>query len=135
MLPSPGGHRSALRPEPCSASRGLWFFPPPLPRPEPGRDERAQGLTSSLSRAAPPVSRVREGSPSLAHRQGCTCDCPHPAAIDYSEGALLEARRLLRATAAFVEDARAYVRGQLAGGPVQEDVLWERWVHSEGPEA
>ncbi|XP_017911844.1 PREDICTED: probable cysteine--tRNA ligase, mitochondrial isoform X3 [Capra hircus] len=48
------------------------------------------------------------------------------SAIDYSEGALLEARRLLRATAAFVEDARAYVRGQLAGGPVQEDVLWER---------
>ncbi|XP_068840535.1 probable cysteine--tRNA ligase, mitochondrial isoform X2 [Capricornis sumatraensis] len=48
------------------------------------------------------------------------------SAVDYSEGALLEARRLLRATAAFVEDARAYVRGQLAGGPVQEDVLWER---------
>ncbi|XP_027413771.1 probable cysteine--tRNA ligase, mitochondrial isoform X4 [Bos indicus x Bos taurus] len=48
------------------------------------------------------------------------------SAIDYSEGALLEARSLLRATAAFVEDARAYLRGQLAGGPIQEDVLWER---------
>ncbi|KAJ8783305.1 hypothetical protein J1605_009388 [Eschrichtius robustus] len=41
---------------------------------------------------------------------------------------MLEARRLLRAVAAFVGDARAYMRGQLAGGPVQEDVLWERWV-------
>lgn len=48
--------------------------------------------------------------------------------MDYSDGAVLEARRLLRAVAAFVEDARAYMRGQLAGGPVQEDVLWERWV-------
>ncbi|XP_055282687.1 probable cysteine--tRNA ligase, mitochondrial isoform X2 [Moschus berezovskii] len=48
------------------------------------------------------------------------------SAVDYSEGALLEARHLLRAAAAFVEDARAYVSGQLAGGPVQEDVLWQR---------
>ncbi|KAB0392101.1 hypothetical protein E2I00_003806, partial [Balaenoptera physalus] len=39
-----------------------------------------------------------------------------------------EVGRLLRAVAAFVGDARAYMRGQLAGGPVQEDVLWERWV-------
>lgn len=59
---------------------------------------------------------------------------PQPtAAVDYSEGALLEARRLLRATAAFAEDARAYMRGQLAGGPVQEDMLWERWVHRRAP--
>ena len=69
-------------------------------------------------------SKVRGGGPSLARGRGCTCDRPYPAAIDYSEGALLEARSLLRATAAFVEDARAYLRGQLAGGPIQEDVLW-----------
>nr|XP_020769046.1 probable cysteine--tRNA ligase, mitochondrial [Odocoileus virginianus texanus] len=54
------------------------------------------------------------------------------SAVDYSEGALLEARRLLRATAAFAEDARAYMRGQLAGGPVQEDVLWERLGRTKG---
>ncbi|XP_055398990.1 probable cysteine--tRNA ligase, mitochondrial isoform X3 [Bubalus kerabau] len=53
------------------------------------------------------------------------------SAIDYSEGALLEARSLLRATAAFMEDARAYLRGQLAGGPIQEDVLWERLGHTK----
>ncbi|XP_032467296.1 probable cysteine--tRNA ligase, mitochondrial isoform X3 [Phocoena sinus] len=54
------------------------------------------------------------------------------SAMDYSDGAVLEARRLLRAVAAFVEDARAYMRGQLAGGPVQEDVLWERLGHTKG---
>ncbi|XP_059851819.1 probable cysteine--tRNA ligase, mitochondrial isoform X2 [Delphinus delphis] len=54
------------------------------------------------------------------------------SAIDYSDGAMLEARRLLRAVAAFVEDARAYMRGQLVGGPVQEDVLWERLGHTKG---
>ncbi|XP_022432463.1 probable cysteine--tRNA ligase, mitochondrial isoform X1 [Delphinapterus leucas] len=54
------------------------------------------------------------------------------SAMDYSDGAMLEARRLLRAVAAFVEDARAYMRGQLAGGPVQEDVLWERLGHTKG---
>ncbi|XP_054945316.1 probable cysteine--tRNA ligase, mitochondrial isoform X1 [Physeter macrocephalus] len=54
------------------------------------------------------------------------------SAMDYSDGAMLEARRLLRAVAAFVEDARAYMRGQLAGGPVQEDVLWERLGRTKG---
>ncbi|NIG58174.1 cysteine--tRNA ligase, mitochondrial-like [Pontoporia blainvillei] len=52
--------------------------------------------------------------------------------MDYSDGAMLEARRLLCAVAAFVEDARAYMRGQLAGGPVQEDVLWERLGRTKG---
>ncbi|XP_066872740.1 probable cysteine--tRNA ligase, mitochondrial isoform X4 [Kogia breviceps] len=54
------------------------------------------------------------------------------SAMDYSDGAMLEARRLLRSVAAFVEDARAYMRGQLAGGPVQEDVLWERLGRTKG---
>ena len=49
-----------------------------------------------------------------------------PAAIDYSDGAVLEAKHLLLAATAFVEDARAYMRGQLACGPIGEDVLWER---------
>ncbi|MBW03047.1 Cysteine--tRNA ligase, mitochondrial, partial [Eschrichtius robustus] len=54
------------------------------------------------------------------------------SAVDYSDSAMLEARRLLRAVAAFVGDARAYMRGQLAGGPVQEDVLWERLGRTKG---
>ncbi|XP_037384584.1 probable cysteine--tRNA ligase, mitochondrial [Talpa occidentalis] len=52
--------------------------------------------------------------------------------IDYSDGSLLDAERLLRALAAFVEDARAYVRGQLACGSISEDVLWERLSHTKG---
>uniref|UniRef100_A0A8C3YEQ9 cysteine--tRNA ligase n=1 Tax=Catagonus wagneri TaxID=51154 RepID=A0A8C3YEQ9_9CETA len=54
------------------------------------------------------------------------------SAIDYSDGAILEARRLLHTVAAFVEDARAYMRGQLAGGPVREDVLWDRLGRTKG---
>ncbi|XP_047611684.1 probable cysteine--tRNA ligase, mitochondrial isoform X5 [Phacochoerus africanus] len=54
------------------------------------------------------------------------------SAVDYSDGAILEARRLLHAVAAFVEDARAYMRGQLAGGPVREDVLWDRLGRTKG---
>ncbi|XP_029794255.1 probable cysteine--tRNA ligase, mitochondrial [Suricata suricatta] len=52
------------------------------------------------------------------------------SAVDYSDGSVLEARRLLQAAAAFVEDARAYVKGQLVCGPVREDVLRERLRHT-----
>lgn len=48
------------------------------------------------------------------------------SAIDYSDSTLLEAQHLLLGLASFVEDARAYVKGQLTCGPVEEDVLWER---------
>lgn len=48
------------------------------------------------------------------------------AAIEYSDSTLVEAGHLLLGLASFVEDARAYVKGQLTCGPVEEDVLWER---------
>lgn len=47
-------------------------------------------------------------------------------AIDYSDGTMLEAKQLLLAAAAFVEDARVYMKGQLVCGPIRDDVLWER---------
>lgn len=53
------------------------------------------------------------------------------SAIDYSNSSMLEAEHLLLATVAFVEDARAYMKGQLACGPIQEDVLWERLSHTK----
>ncbi|XP_055965663.1 probable cysteine--tRNA ligase, mitochondrial [Sorex fumeus] len=46
------------------------------------------------------------------------------AAVDYSDAAVLEAQRLLLAVTAFLEDSRAYMRGQLVCGPVQEAELW-----------
>ncbi|KAL1772986.1 putative cysteine-tRNA ligase, mitochondrial isoform X2 [Sigmodon hispidus] len=48
------------------------------------------------------------------------------SAIEYSDSTLLEAKHLLLGLTSFVEDARAYVKGQLTCGPVEEDVLWER---------
>lgn len=53
------------------------------------------------------------------------------SAIDYSDSTMLEAQHLLRAVAAFVEDARAYMKGQLVCGPIREDVLWERLSHTK----
>ncbi|XP_012996781.2 probable cysteine--tRNA ligase, mitochondrial isoform X3 [Cavia porcellus] len=54
------------------------------------------------------------------------------SAIDYSEGAMLEAGHALRGLASFVEDARAYMQGQLAGGPVSEAELWDRLSSTQG---
>ncbi|XP_012878394.1 PREDICTED: probable cysteine--tRNA ligase, mitochondrial [Dipodomys ordii] len=53
------------------------------------------------------------------------------SAIDYSNGSMQEARRLLLGLVSFVEDARAYLKGQLACGPISEDVLWERLTSSK----
>uniref|UniRef100_A0A452R0B1 tRNA synthetases class I catalytic domain-containing protein n=1 Tax=Ursus americanus TaxID=9643 RepID=A0A452R0B1_URSAM len=53
------------------------------------------------------------------------------SAIDYSDGTMLEAKQLLLAAAAFVEDARAYMKGQLVCGPIRDDVLWERLCHTK----
>ncbi|XP_008853405.1 probable cysteine--tRNA ligase, mitochondrial isoform X2 [Nannospalax galili] len=48
------------------------------------------------------------------------------SAIEYSDSTLLEAKHLLLGLVSSVEDARAYVKGQLVCGSVREDVLWER---------
>ncbi|XP_019299448.1 probable cysteine--tRNA ligase, mitochondrial isoform X2 [Panthera pardus] len=52
------------------------------------------------------------------------------SAVDYSDGTMLEAKHLLLAAAAFIEDARAYMKGQLVCGPVGEGLLWERLRHT-----
>ncbi|XP_040847071.1 probable cysteine--tRNA ligase, mitochondrial isoform X2 [Ochotona curzoniae] len=48
------------------------------------------------------------------------------SAVDYSSSSMLDAQHLLLGLAAFVEDSRAYMKGQLAGGAVGEAALWER---------
>ncbi|XP_040137650.2 putative cysteine--tRNA ligase, mitochondrial isoform X4 [Ictidomys tridecemlineatus] len=55
----------------------------------------------------------------------CMCSS-YRSAIDYCDSTMLEARQLLLGLASFVEDARAYVKGQLICDPVKEDLLWER---------
>uniref|UniRef100_K9ILB9 cysteine--tRNA ligase n=1 Tax=Desmodus rotundus TaxID=9430 RepID=K9ILB9_DESRO len=52
------------------------------------------------------------------------------SAIDYGDSTMLQAKHLLLGVAAFVQDARAYMKGQLACGPIREDVLWERLSHT-----
>nr|XP_017825957.2 probable cysteine--tRNA ligase, mitochondrial isoform X2 [Callithrix jacchus] len=48
------------------------------------------------------------------------------SAIDYSDSAMLQAQQLLLGLGSFLEDARAYMKGQLASGSVREVMLWER---------
>ncbi|KAM6179550.1 putative cysteine--tRNA ligase, mitochondrial isoform 2-T2 [Erethizon dorsatum] len=54
------------------------------------------------------------------------------SAIDYSDSTMQEASHVLRGLASFVEDARAYMQGQLAGGPVSEAELWDRLGSTQG---
>ncbi|XP_032007219.1 probable cysteine--tRNA ligase, mitochondrial isoform X1 [Hylobates moloch] len=48
------------------------------------------------------------------------------SAINYSDSAMLQAQQLLLGLGSFLEDARAYMKGQLACGSVREAILWER---------
>nr|XP_055100643.1 probable cysteine--tRNA ligase, mitochondrial isoform X4 [Symphalangus syndactylus] len=48
------------------------------------------------------------------------------SAINYSDSAMLQAQQLLLGLGSFLEDARAYMKGQLACGSVREAMLWER---------
>nr|XP_004054781.1 probable cysteine--tRNA ligase, mitochondrial isoform X1 [Gorilla gorilla gorilla] len=48
------------------------------------------------------------------------------SAIDYSDSAMLQAQQLLLGLGSFLEDARAYMKGQLACGSIREAMLWER---------
>uniref|UniRef100_A0A2K5R1R4 Probable cysteine--tRNA ligase, mitochondrial n=1 Tax=Cebus imitator TaxID=2715852 RepID=A0A2K5R1R4_CEBIM len=48
------------------------------------------------------------------------------SAINYSDSAMLQAQQLLLGLGSFLEDARAYMKGQLACGSVREVMLWER---------
>lgn len=54
------------------------------------------------------------------------------SAIEYSDTTLLEAKHLLLGLVSFVEDARAYVKGQLVCACIEEDVLWERLTSTKG---
>lgn len=48
------------------------------------------------------------------------------SAIDYSDGSMAEARSSLGTISTFIHDAQAYMKGQLQGSLVQEELLWER---------
>ncbi|XP_072478070.1 probable cysteine--tRNA ligase, mitochondrial isoform X2 [Notamacropus eugenii] len=48
------------------------------------------------------------------------------SAIDYSDDNMHEAQHHLVGIASFMDDANAYMKGQLVCGPIREDLLWER---------
>ncbi|KAM5181856.1 putative cysteine--tRNA ligase, mitochondrial [Mantella aurantiaca] len=49
----------------------------------------------------------------------------YKSAVEYSQDSLTEARNTLRIISSFIDDAKAYLRGQLTCQPVQEDILWQ----------
>ncbi|NWY04613.1 SYCM protein, partial [Nothoprocta ornata] len=52
-------------------------------------------------------------------------------AVEFSDETMDDAKHLLRAVSSFMEDASAYVKGQLVCGPVREDLLWARLDRTE----
>ncbi|KAM6178244.1 putative cysteine--tRNA ligase, mitochondrial [Rhynchocyon petersi] len=53
------------------------------------------------------------------------------SAIDYSDSTMQEAHQLLLGIASFIEDAQAYMKGQLACATIREDQLWERLTNTK----
>ncbi|XP_077153119.1 putative cysteine--tRNA ligase, mitochondrial isoform X2 [Ranitomeya variabilis] len=47
------------------------------------------------------------------------------SAVEYSNDSMSEATNTLKIISSFLNDASAYVKGQLLCGPVQEDILWQ----------
>lgn len=48
----------------------------------------------------------------------------YKSAVEYTQDSINEARSNLKIISSFIDDAQAYVKGQLTCQPVQEDVLW-----------
>ncbi|XP_037656581.1 probable cysteine--tRNA ligase, mitochondrial isoform X2 [Choloepus didactylus] len=53
------------------------------------------------------------------------------SAIDYSDAAMCEAKHLLLGISSFLEDAQAYMKGQLVCDSIREDLLWERLTNTK----
>ncbi|XP_058132409.1 probable cysteine--tRNA ligase, mitochondrial isoform X2 [Dasypus novemcinctus] len=53
------------------------------------------------------------------------------SAIDYSDTTMNEAKHLLLRISSFLEDSRAYVKGQLVCDSIREDLLWERLTNTK----
>ncbi|KAG9492240.1 hypothetical protein GDO78_000648 [Eleutherodactylus coqui] len=51
--------------------------------------------------------------------------CKYRSAVEYSKDSMNEASSILKIISSFINDANAYLRGQLVCEPIQEDVLWQ----------
>ncbi|CAI9601150.1 unnamed protein product [Staurois parvus] len=48
----------------------------------------------------------------------------YKSAVEYSKDSITEARNTLKIILSFIDDAKAYLKGQLNCQPIQEDILW-----------
>ncbi|XP_053563756.1 probable cysteine--tRNA ligase, mitochondrial [Bombina bombina] len=48
------------------------------------------------------------------------------SAVEYSRESMQDATSTLQIISSFINDAQAYIRGQLTCQPIQEDILWQR---------
>lgn len=48
----------------------------------------------------------------------------YKSAVEYSQDSMTEARSILKIISSFIDDANAYLKGQLTCEPIQEDILW-----------
>ncbi|XP_077014796.1 putative cysteine--tRNA ligase, mitochondrial isoform X2 [Tamandua tetradactyla] len=53
------------------------------------------------------------------------------SAVDYSDSTMHEAKHLLLGISSFLEDAQAYMKGQLVCDSIREDLLWERLANTK----
>ncbi|XP_066435899.1 probable cysteine--tRNA ligase, mitochondrial [Eleutherodactylus coqui] len=51
--------------------------------------------------------------------------CKYRSAVEYSKDSINEASSILKIISSFINDANAYLRGQLVCEPIQEDILWQ----------
>ncbi|XP_053419501.1 probable cysteine--tRNA ligase, mitochondrial isoform X3 [Nycticebus coucang] len=92
-----------------------------------GKEEK---MSKSLKNYVTIKDFLRTFSPDV-FRLFCTRSS-YRSAIDYSDSAMLHAQHLLQGLRSFLGDARAYMKGQLACSPVQEDQLWEGLSSTRG---
>ncbi|XP_029460568.1 probable cysteine--tRNA ligase, mitochondrial isoform X2 [Rhinatrema bivittatum] len=54
------------------------------------------------------------------------------SAVEYSDGSMNDAIRILQMISSFINDANAYMKGQLICPAISEDILWERLANTRG---
>ncbi|XP_069061221.1 probable cysteine--tRNA ligase, mitochondrial isoform X2 [Pleurodeles waltl] len=57
--------------------------------------------------------------------------CKYRSAVDFSDDSMNEAKSTLSTISSFMNDANAYMKGQLMCHPVREDLLWERFTDTK----
>ncbi|XP_069492857.1 probable cysteine--tRNA ligase, mitochondrial isoform X2 [Ambystoma mexicanum] len=57
--------------------------------------------------------------------------CKYRSAVDFSDDSMSEAKNTLQTISSFINDANAYMRGQLMCRAITEDILWTRLANAK----